>query len=109
MSTIDSENKRKPPSGGAALGWAQTRQESQGHEEGEAGTKAVGKAPTYKGSASETAKILALLKRPGGASLPQLQKTTGWQAHSVRGFLSGDSGANLRVSRTPLRPTESEH
>jgi Protein of unknown function (DUF3489) len=38
---------------------------------------------------SKTAKILALLKRPSGASLSQLQNATGWQAHSVRGFLSG--------------------
>jgi hypothetical protein len=32
---------------------------------------------------------IALLKRPKGASLTDLQKATGWQAHSVRGFLSG--------------------
>jgi len=38
---------------------------------------------------SKKAKILVLLIRPGGASLQQLEKATGWQAHSVRGFLSG--------------------
>ncbi len=29
------------------------------------------------------------IRRPGGASLSELKKATGWQAHSVRGFLSG--------------------
>jgi hypothetical protein len=38
---------------------------------------------------SKKDKILGLLKRPGGASLQQLRKATGWQAHSLRGFLSG--------------------
>jgi Protein of unknown function (DUF3489) len=38
---------------------------------------------------TKTAKILALLRRSSGATLQELRKATGWQAHSVRGFLSG--------------------
>jgi hypothetical protein len=37
---------------------------------------------------SKTAKILNLLRRPGGATLQELRKATSWQPHSVRGFLS---------------------
>jgi len=41
---------------------------------------------------SKTAKILDLLKRPGGVALKEIMKATEWQAHSVRGFLSGTLG-----------------
>jgi Protein of unknown function (DUF3489) len=60
-------------------------------------------APPERGT--KTAKILALLKRPAGASLQQLRKATGWQAHSVRGFLSGilKKKMGLRVTSTNLQ------
>lgn len=38
---------------------------------------------------SKSAQIINLLKRPSGASIPELMKTTTRQAHSVRGFMSG--------------------
>ena len=38
---------------------------------------------------SKTAKVLDLLKRTGGVTAKELIKVTGWQPHSVRGFLSG--------------------
>jgi hypothetical protein len=71
--------------------------------------KAKPTAPAKKAATPErgtkTAKILALLKRPGGASLEQLRKATGWQAHSVRGFLSGTlkKKMGLRVASTKLQ------
>jgi hypothetical protein len=38
---------------------------------------------------SKKAEILSLLRRKGGATLQELTAATDWQAHSVRGFLSG--------------------
>jgi len=32
---------------------------------------------------------LTLLARPNGATIKDLQSATGWQPHSVRGFLAG--------------------
>jgi hypothetical protein len=51
------------------------------------GAKAHRKAGNAR-PGSKTAKILDLLKRPGGATLKDLRKATSWQPHSIRGFLS---------------------
>jgi hypothetical protein len=47
---------------------------------------------------SKTAKILDLLRRPGGASAKELLKVTGWQPHSLRGFLSGTVGKKMGLA-----------
>lgn len=56
--------------------------------------------PGTKGAA-----VLALLPQPGGATLPTMQAATAWQAHSVRGFLSGTVRKKLQ---RPLTSTKDE-
>jgi hypothetical protein len=62
--------------------------------------KAPKSAKKAKGArdGSKTAKVLDLLKRPGGVSSRELMKATGWQAHSVRGFLSGTIGKKMGLT-----------
>jgi Protein of unknown function (DUF3489) len=47
---------------------------------------------------SKKADVLALLRRQGGATLKELMADTGWQAHSVRGFLSAALGKKMGLA-----------
>jgi hypothetical protein len=57
---------------------------------------------------SKTAKILDLLKRPGGVSAKDLQKATGWQPHSVRGFISGTLGKKTGLTVASVKGEDGE-
>jgi hypothetical protein len=62
--------------------------------------------PTAQRPGTKGAEITALLKRNGGATLDELTAATGWQAHSVRGFLSGALKKKLGYCVTSERSGE---
>jgi hypothetical protein len=54
--------------------------------------------PVVARQGSKTAKVVDLLKRSGGATLKEIMRASGWQAHSVRGFISGHLGKKMGLS-----------
>jgi hypothetical protein len=70
--------------------------------------KSPKKQATGARQGSKTAKVLDLLKRSGGASLKELRKATGWQVHSVRGFLSGVLGKKMGLAVTSIQAEDEE-
>ena len=57
--------------------------------------------PGTKGAA-----VLGLLQRTDGATVEEMQAATGWQAHSVRGFLSGTVKRKLGLTVASERNTD---
>ena len=59
--------------------------------------KPVAKLSRKAAPGSKQDSVIALLRRPEGATLNNLVKTTGWQPHSVRGFLAGTVRKKLKL------------
>lgn len=47
---------------------------------------------------SKKEQVIDLLKKSDGLDIPELIKITGWQAHSVRGFISGTLKKKLNLN-----------
>jgi hypothetical protein len=68
--------------------------------------KAAKEKGVREGSKTET--ILELLKQPGGVTSKELMKATGWQPHSVRGFLSGTVSKKMGLTVTSIKTEDGE-
>ena len=52
------------------------------------GTRATG-APRKPREGTKQEQVLAMLRRPEGATVAQIAEATGWAQHTVRGFFAG--------------------
>jgi hypothetical protein len=66
------------------------------------------KAESRVRQGTKTETVLELLKRPGGVTAKELMKATGWQPHSVRGFLSGTVGKKMGLAVTSTKGEDGE-
>lgn len=63
--------------------------------------KPVGNANTNSANPnSKQSQVVAMLRAPAGATIAAMMKATGWQKHSVRGFLASVVRKRLKLKLT---------
>jgi hypothetical protein len=96
--TTDSETISKPTPPATPKGARKGGKKAKPAKKAGRAKKAAGKPkadPTNK-----KAEVIEMMRRAKGATLPEIMKATGWQSHTVRGFVSilGSKGGEKIVS-----------
>lgn len=72
----------------------------------QAGLQAIGIQTTRSTrEGTKQAALIGLLKRPEGATLPQMAEATGWQVHTLRGAMAGALKKKLGLEITSEKQT----
>ena len=66
------------------------------------------KTANVAGDGSKKAEVLALMRRAKGVTLAEIMEKTGWQAHTVRGFVSGTLTKKLGLDVESFRTDDKE-
>jgi hypothetical protein len=82
---IDSENSKPAPDAAKPKG---ARKAAKKAKPAKKGAPAKKPAKPKADRTNKKAEVISMMKRAKGATLPEIMKATGWQPHTVRGFVS---------------------